>query len=133
MSRTEHSRSSNTTRPRRFSIVVAILAAAFAVLGIAGTAAAVVDSSGTNPPDTTTAPPATDAPDETVQDDDEVPSDLTPEEQDEGVDVAPIAIVGFVIVLAIASWWMVRRDDDDDKPSPPPTGEPEWRADQIAP
>ena len=133
MSRTEHSRSSSTARPRRASIVVTFLAAAFAVLGIAGTAAAVVDSSGTNPPDTITAPPATDAPDETINDDDAVPSDLTAEEQDEGIDVAPIAIVGFVIVLAIASWWMVRQDDDDDKPSPPPTGEPEWRADQIAP
>ena len=134
MSRTEHSRSSNTARPRRFSIVVALLAAGFTILGLAGTATATTpDNVGSDPPDTTTAPPSTDAPDETINDDDAVPSNLTAEEQDEGLDVTPIAIVGFVIVLAIASWWMVRRDDDDDKPSPPPNGEPEWRADQIAP
>lgn len=39
-----------------------------------------------------------------------------------------LAIIGFVGLLAVASWWMVRRDDPDAEPMPPrdpesPTGE----------
>ena len=33
--------------------------------------------------------------------------------------VALIAVVGFVILLAVASWWMVRRSDPDAEPMPP--------------
>ena len=126
--------SDSAKQPRRQSIISVVLAVMLVVLGFASTASASVrDSSGTDPSDTTTAPPATDAPNDTAADDTLVPSGETTQEEDEGLDVAPLAIVGFVILLAIASWWMVRRDDDDDKPSPPPAGEPQWRADQIAP
>lgn len=31
-----------------------------------------------------------------------------------------LAIVGFIGLLAVASWWMVRRDDPDAGPMPPP-------------
>ena len=33
---------------------------------------------------------------------------------------AAIAVVGFVALLALASWWMVRRSDPDAAPMPPP-------------
>lgn len=33
--------------------------------------------------------------------------------------VAFVAVVGFLILLAIASWWMVRRSDPDAQPMPP--------------
>ena len=35
-----------------------------------------------------------------------------------------IAVVGFVLLLALASWWMVRRSDPDAGPMPPPGGPP---------
>ncbi len=39
--------------------------------------------------------------------------------------VALIAVIGFVVLLAIASWWMVRRSDPDSQPMPPrPPGGP---------
>ena len=131
---TEVQRSDSVRQPLRSSIVTVVFAAILVVLGLAGTASASVpDTSVTDPSETTTAPPATDSPADTAADDTLIPSEETAQEEDEGLDVAPIAIVGFVILLAIASWWMVRRDDEDDRPSPPPVGEPEWRADQIAP
>ena len=134
MNRSDPTGSIIATSRHRTRLAAVILAAAFVVLGFSGTAGATVpDSVGTTPSDSTTVPPATDAPDDTFPNDNEVPSEETSEEADEGLDAAPIAIVGFVILLAIASWWMVRRDDADDQPSPPPPGEPEWRADQIAP
>ncbi len=33
--------------------------------------------------------------------------------------VAAIAVIGFVVLLAIASWWMVRRSNPDNQPMPP--------------
>jgi heme A synthase len=32
---------------------------------------------------------------------------------------AAIAVVGFVLLVALAGWWMVRRDDPDAEPMPP--------------
>lgn len=115
------------TEPRRSAAGLLVLTAAIFFFGFAGSVNATVpDPTGTDPSDTT-APPNTEAPDDTL-----VPADETVQEEDEALNVAPVAIVGFLVLLAIASWWMLRRDDADDQPSPPP-GEPEWRADQIAP
>jgi heme A synthase len=127
------------TGTRRTPIALLVISACFFVVGTAGTAAAAMPDFSESPtPDSTTAPPATDAPvdtspADTSPPDADVPGDETTQEEDEGVDVAPIAIVGFVILVAIAGWWMVRRDDADDQPSPPPSGEPQWRPDQVAP
>ena len=59
------------------------------------------------PPDTTTAPP-----DETL---------VGAGDPDGEIDgsVAAIAVVGFLVLLAVASWWMVRRFDPDREPMPP--------------
>ncbi len=67
----------------------------------------------TTPPDTTTSPP-----DETL---------VGAGDPDGEIDgsVAAIAVVGFLVLLAIASWWMVRRYDPDREPMPPrPPGDP---------
>ncbi len=125
--------------PRRSTIALVVLSACLFVVCTAGTAAATMsDFSESVAPDSTTAPPDTDAPPDTSPPDTspgdaDDPERETVEEEDEGVDVAPIAVVGFIILVAIASWWMVRRDDADDQPSPPPSGEPQWRPDQVAP
>jgi heme A synthase len=118
-----------------------VISACFFLLGTAGTAtAAVLDVSESPSPDSTTAPPATDAPvgtspADTSPPDADDPGDESAQEieEDEDLNVAPIAVVGFIILIAIAGWWMVRRDDADDQPSPPPPGEPQWRPDQVAP
>ena len=138
--------STTAATPRRSAIAVVVLSACFFAVGTAGTAAATMpgfNESAT--PDTT---PATDPPVDTSPADtspaDTSPADTSPadtevldgetvQEEDEGLDVAPIALVGFVILIAVAGWWMVRRDDADDQPSPPPAGEPQWRPDQVAP
>ncbi len=36
---------------------------------------------------------------------------------------AAIAIVGFILLVAVASWWMVRRTDPDAVPMPPRDGQ----------
>ncbi len=133
MMRTDHLRASRATRSRRPTLGALLLAGAFVVFGFAGTASATMPGTTPTGPSESTAPPTTEVADETLPDDTQLPSDETLEEEDEGLDAAPVLIVGFVALLAIASWWMVRRDDEDDRPSPPPVGEPEWRADQIAP
>jgi hypothetical protein len=118
---------------RRSRLAAVIVVSGFVVFGFSGTALATVPDTSATGPSESTAPPTTEESEDTIPDDSAVPSDETLEEEDEGVDVAPVAIVGFILLLAIASWWMVRQDDVDDGPSPPPIGEPEWRADQIAP
>jgi len=129
---TDLSTTGRATEPRRSAVGVLILTVAVLFFGFAGSVSATVPNpTGTDPSDTT-APPTTEAPDDTLPDDTLVPGDETVQEEDEGLDVAPVAIVGFLVLLTIASWWMLRRDDVDDQPSPVP-GEPEWRADQVAP
>lgn len=124
------------TRPAvwcRSQLASLILVSGFAVFGFAGTALATVPDPPATEPSESSVPPTTEAPEDTLPDDAAVPSDESLEEEDEGLNVAPVAIVGFILLLAIASWWMIRQDDVDDRPSPPPSGEPEWPADQIAP
>jgi hypothetical protein len=42
-------------------------------------------------------------------------------EPDDDIDAttATIAVVGFVLLVGLASWWMVRRNDPDEAPMPP--------------
>ncbi len=109
-------------RHRPFVLVAAILVAVTAGLGVGPSAWA--------SPDTTT--PSTDAPTETTEppvDDTTVDDTLVGAgEPDSDVDgtVAAIAIIGFVLLLAVAAWWMVRRSNPDGEPKPPaqPTGLP---------
>jgi hypothetical protein len=81
----------------------------------------------------TTAPEATTA---TTEPDDSTPEDSTPGESvadlpgddnlvgagdpdsDINTTTATIAVVGFILLVAIASWWMVRRTDPDARPMP---------------
>lgn len=89
---------------------------------------------GDDPADTV---PADTEPEGTAPEDTE-PDETTPEgstsdedDPDDGLvgagdiddDIDPlytaIALIGFVALLAVASWWMVRRDDPDAAPMPP--------------
>jgi hypothetical protein len=67
---------------------------------------------GTTTPDSTDVAADTAAPDTTIvgagQPDDEVNATVT-----------TIAVIGFILLLAVASWWMVRRRDPDAQPMPP--------------
>ncbi len=83
-----------------------------------------VAPSDTTPATTEPAPPETTvpAPEESTPDDTLVGAG----EPDGEIDttVAVIAIIGFVILLGVASWWMVRRSDPDAQPMPPRGGPP---------
>lgn len=92
-------------------------------------AAAAMRSNATAPSDTT---PATTepAPSETTSPE---PEEGTPDDTlvgagdpDSDIDttVAAIAVIGFVILLGVASWWMVRRSDPDAQPMPPRSSPP---------
>lgn len=61
------------------------------------------------------------------------PGDSTPDDTlvgagdpDDDIDttVAVLAVVGFAILLGVASWWMVRRSNPDAQPMPPTAGPP---------
>ena len=63
---------------------------------------------------------------DTTEPDDSVPSTSAEEtliaagDPDDDVDTttAAIAIIGFVLLVALASWWMVHRTDPDAEPMP---------------
>jgi hypothetical protein len=38
--------------------------------------------------------------------------------------VTVIAVIGFILLLGVASWWMVRRQDPDAQPMPPASDVP---------
>ena len=71
-------------------------------------------------------PSATDTTPDTTEPDDSVPSTSTKEtliaagDPDDDVDTTTtaIAIVGFILLVAVASWWMVRRNNPDAEPMP---------------
>ncbi len=110
----------------------AIGVGALCVLALSLPAAAAGPAGAVAPSDTT---PATTepAPPETTVPEDSTPDESTPDDTlvgagnpDDDIDttVAVIAIVGFVILLGVASWWMVRRSNPDAQPMPPPDGSP---------
>jgi len=132
MTRADYRGKQGATRCKSVVFYVA-LASVFVVLGFSGTALATVPDTSAPDPSESTVPPTTEVTEDTLPDDSIVPSDESPEEEDEDLNVAPVAIVGFILLLAIASWWMIRQDDADDRPSPPPTGEPDWSPGQVAP
>jgi hypothetical protein len=77
-------------------------------------------------PDSTpvTSEPDTSTP--TSQGDDELVGAGSPD-SDVDSTTATIAVVGFVLLVALAGWWMVRRTDPDAEPMPrrhPETGPP---------
>ena len=136
-------------RPARWTVVAALaVAASFApsatsarqhVWSIAPDST--VDGSPGTAPETTvskpsipepTAPestPATSEPDTstpTSQGNDELVGAGSPD-SDVDSTTAAIAVVGFVLLVALAGWWMVRRTDPDAEPMPrrhPETGPP---------
>jgi len=68
---------------------------------------------------------------ETTEPEDTTPEDSTPDDTlvgagdpDGDIDttVAVVAVIGFLLLLAVASWWMVRRSDPDGQPMPPQSG-----------
>ena len=82
-----------------------------------------------DPPDPESSAPVT-TPD-TTEPDDSVPSTSTEEtliaagDPDDDVDTttAALAIIGFILLVAVAGWWMVRRTDPDAEPMPPRDGQ----------
>ena len=68
---------------------------------------------------------------DTTEPDDSVPSTSTEEtliaagDPDDDVDTttAALAIIGFILLVAVAGWWMVRRTDPDAEPMPPRDGQ----------
>jgi hypothetical protein len=92
----------------------------------AGPAGAVAPSD-TEPGTTEPAPPETTVPDDSTPEE-SIPDDTlvgagNPDD-DVNATVAAIAVVGFVILLGVASWWMVRRSNPDAQPMPPQGGPP---------
>ena len=71
-------------------------------------------------------PSAPDTTPDTTEPDDSVPSTSTEEtliaagDPDDDVDTttAALAIIGFILLVAVAGWWMVRRTDPDGEPMP---------------
>lgn len=110
----------------------AIGVGALCVLALSLPAAAAGPVGAVAPSDTT--PVSTEpAPPETTVPDDGAPDESTPDDTlvgagtpDDDIDttVAVVAVVGFVILLGVASWWMVRRSDPDAQPMPPRGGSP---------
>lgn len=108
-------------------VVGALLAMVVGVLlWPAGLVGAAVEVSDTGAPVESTEPPeATDPPEETdgpaTSESVDAPADsgaATGEDEDSDGTVALIALVGFVVLLVIASWWMVRRGDPDAQARP---------------
>jgi hypothetical protein len=96
-------------------------------LGLSLPAAAALHSS-TDVPSETTPETTEPTPPETSEPDDSTPDDtlVGAGDPDDDVDttVAVIAVVGFAILLGVASWWMVRRSNPDAQPMPPQGGSP---------
>jgi len=105
-------------------VVGALLAMVVGVLlWPAGLVGAVVDVSDTGAPVESTEP--TDPPEETdgpaTSEPVDAPTDsgaVTGEDDESDGTVALIAVIGFVLLLVIASWWMVRRGDPDAQARP---------------
>ena len=109
---------------------MAVVVGAFCALSLSLPAAAGDRASTVEPSETT---PATSEPDPTETTAPVDPEETTPDDTlvgagtpDDDIDttVAVIAIVGFVILLGVASWWMVRRSNPDAQPMPPTDGPP---------
>jgi hypothetical protein len=79
-----------------------------------------------SPPPTVPESSAPDTTPDTIEPDDSIPSTSTEEtliaagDPDPDIDTttAVTAIVGFILLVAVASWWMVRRSDPDADPMP---------------
>jgi hypothetical protein len=83
-----------------------------------------VEPSATAPAPTEPTPVDTTTPESTDVAADTVAPDTTIVGADEADDeinatVTTIAVIGFILLLAVASWWMVRRRDPDAQPMPP--------------
>ena len=76
------------------------------------------DTTSTTEPESTT---ATTEPDDSTPDTSIEDALVGAGNPDSDIDTttATIAVVGFVALLAMASWWMVRRSDPDAAPMPP--------------
>ena len=76
-----------------------------------------VAPSETTPETTVPAAPETTEPEDSTPDDTLVGAG----DPDDDIDttVAVLAVVGFAILLGVASWWMVRRSNPDAQPMPP--------------
>jgi hypothetical protein len=77
-------------------------------------------------PDSTPATSEPDTPTSQSQENDELVGAGNPD-SDVDSTTAAIAVVGFVLLVALAAWWMVRRTDPDAEPMPrrhPETGPP---------
>jgi hypothetical protein len=91
-------------------------------------------SESTSPDDTSpettpdSEPPDSEPPDTTPDAEPTTPDDTLVGSGDPDGDVdttrAVIAVVGFLALLAVASWWMVRRPDPDGRPMPPTDSAP---------
>ena len=96
-------------------------------LGLSFPAAAALHPSTVAPSETTPETTVPAAP-ETTEPEDSTPGDtlVGAGDPDDDVDttVAVIAVVGFAILLGVASWWMVRRSNPDAQPMPPKAGPP---------
>jgi len=116
------------TGRRRAGSALAVIAATLlwpvahvaASVEVSDTNAPVESTEPTDPP-AETDPPASSEPVEGTTD----PGTGSDESDDADGTVALIAVIGFVLVLVLASWWMVRRGDPDAqaRPSPPDTGD----------
>jgi hypothetical protein len=112
---------------RSLVLTALVLIGGLAVGAAGATASTVDDPSGSTEPLVTTAPtsPEPSTPDSS-------PGDSTSETSspintliaagtpDSNIDTTTttIAVVGFILLVALASWWMVRRNDPDSKPMP---------------
>lgn len=97
--------------------VVGVVVATVTMLPGAPLASATVDPGSSAP--TTESPP--EGPDTTVEAtivDDTLVGAGDPDTDVDGT-VAAIAVVGFLLLVAVAAWWMVRRSDPDAGPMPP--------------
>ncbi len=119
--------------PRWLLTALVMLIGVLAVGSASATASTVDDPSGTTATPTATATtvpeasavPETSAPDSSPES--TMPATSSPAdtliaagEPDDSIDTttATIAVVGFVLLVALASWWMVRRNDPDSEPMP---------------
>ena len=111
---------------------LALLISGLAVGAAGATTSTVDDPSGSTGPTPTTAPtsPEPSAPDSNPQD--STPQTSSPDntliaagEPDSSIDVTTttIGVVGFILLIALASWWMVRRNDPDSRPMPRAPGQ----------
>lgn len=104
------------------AVGIGLLGAVSVSLPAAAVRAATVEPTETAPeatvPDTTEPTEPTEPPSEATSPEDTLVGAGDPDTDIDGT-VALIAVVGFVILLAVASWWMVRRSDPDAQPMPP--------------